>query len=237
MKRSGLVAVLSILPSALSCAVLSGVPASGGDAPPQAPAFAAAPPPAAPSPAPPEAAPEPTPPPPASAPTPAPVPNPDRVKAIAELLRSRRTGLTGHEIARLAHTIVREAERHHFDPWLVLAVMAVESGFYNFAVSHKGAIGLMQVMPPTGQELAARKGIPWDGPTTLFDPIVNVRLGIAYLRQLSDRYGHIQVALAAYNWGPGRIDRRLQHGTEVPVEYAQLVLETYGQTQARRGRS
>lgn len=234
MKRSGLVAILSILPSALSCACLSGLPAADGDAPLRAPALVAAAP-EPPAPQPPEAAPAPTPRPPAAAR--APVPNPDRVKAIADLLRSRRTGLTGHEVARLAHTIVREAERHHFDPWLVLAVMAVESGFYNFAVSNKGAMGLMQVMPPTGEELAARKGIPWDGPTTLFDPIVNVRLGVAYLRQLSDRYGHIQLALAAYNWGPGRIDRRLQHGTEVPAEYAQLVLDAYDRTQARAGRS
>jgi soluble lytic murein transglycosylase-like protein len=232
MKRSGLVAVLSILPSALSCACLSGLPVSGAEAPPAPPALA-------------EAAPQPEP---AVEPAPEPAtqpvaaaeparPDQDRVKAIGDLLRSRRTGLTSHEVARLAHTIVREAERHDFDPWLVLAVMAVESGFYNFAVSHKGAMGLMQVMPPTGQELAARKGIPWEGPTTLFDPIVNVRLGVAYLRQLSDRYGHIQVALAAYNWGPGRIDRRLRRGTEVPVEYAQLVLEAYDETQERANRS
>lgn len=237
MKRSGLVAVLSILPSALSCACLSGLPVSGlplsgGETPAEPAALAQLAPetePAA------EAAPDPVVEPVAAA-DPA-HPDPDRVKAIGDLLRSRRTGLTGREVIRLAQTIVREAERHDFDPWLVLAVMAVESGFYNFAVSNKGAMGLMQVMPPTGQELAARKGIPWDGPTTLFDPIVNVRLGVAYLRQLSDRYGHIQVALAAYNWGPGRIDRRLQRGTELPVEYAQLVLEAYDETQARANRS
>jgi soluble lytic murein transglycosylase len=236
MKRSGLVAVLSILPSALSCACLSGLPVSGGDVPAELPALAEV----TPEPKPAgevAAAPAEAPAAPALAEAPAAQPNPDRVKAIADLLRSRRTGLTGHEIARLAHTIVREAERHDFDPWLVLAVMAVESGFYNFAVSHKGAMGLMQVMPPTGEELAARKGIPWNGPTTLFDPVVNVRLGVAYLRQLSDRYGHIQVALAAYNWGPGRIDRRLQRGTDVPVDYAQLVLEAYDQTQAHGNRS
>jgi peptidoglycan lytic transglycosylase len=228
MKRSGLVAVLSILPSALSCACLSGLPAPGAEGPAAPPALAAlTPEPAAPAVAP-EAAPEPA----AAA-----APDPGRVKAIADLLRSRRTGLTQREIASLAHTIVREAERHDFDPWLVLAVMAVESGFYNFAVSQKGAMGLMQVMPPTGQELAARKGIPWDGPATLFDPVVNVRLGVAYLRQLSDRYGHIQLALAAYNWGPGRIDRRLQLGSEVPVDYAQLVLDAYDEAQQRRNRS
>jgi soluble lytic murein transglycosylase-like protein len=239
MKRPGLVAVLSILPSALSCACLSGLPAPGAEGPAALPALAAV----TPEPPAPAVAPEPAPELEAApagaelASAPAAAPNQDRVKAIADLLRSRRTGLTQHEIARLAYTIVREAERHDFDPGLVLAVMAVESGFYNFAVSHKGAMGLMQMMPPTGQELAARKGIPWDGPTTLFDPVVNVRLGVAYLRQLSDRYGHIQLALAAYNWGPGRIDRRLQLGSEVPVDYAQLVFEAYDEAQQRRNRS
>ena len=92
--------------------------------------------------------------------------------------------------------------------------MHVESRFYNFAVSPVGAIGLMQVMPETGEELAARLGIHWVGPQTLFDPTVNVRLGVAYLRELSDRYdGNLPTALAAYNWGPGHIDRRLRLGT------------------------
>jgi soluble lytic murein transglycosylase len=150
------------------------------------------------------------------------------VAAIAAALSRRTTGLVPEEIDAVARAVVVEAHRHSLEPRLVLAVMHVESRFYNFAVSPVGAIGLMQVMPETGAELAARLGVNWVGPQTLFDPAINVRLGVAYLRELSDRYGSIETALAAYNWGPGRIDRRLRHGTSLPDQYPSLVLEAYG---------
>jgi soluble lytic murein transglycosylase-like protein len=138
-----------------------------------------------------------------------------------------RTGLTRREIAELAVTIVGEARRHQMDPVLVLAVMHVESLYNAFAVSSKDAMGLMQILPSTGEELAAQLGIRWEGPHTLFDPTANVRIGVAYLQQLRDRYDDWSIALAAYNWGPGRIDRRLSRGAPLPTIYARLVLETY----------
>ena len=156
------------------------------------------------------------------------------VAAIASALSRRPTGLTAGEVEAVARTVVGEAHRHALEPSLVMAVMHVESRYYNFAVSPVGAIGLMQVMPGTGEELAARLGIHWVGPQTLFDPNVNIRLGVAYLRELSDRYGSLPTALAAYNWGPGRIDRRLRLGTAMPDQYPSLVLEAYAQ---RRGSS
>ena len=99
----------------------------------------------------------------------------------------------------------------------------VESRYDAFIVSDAGAIGLMQILPATGEELALRLGIPWEGARTLFDPVANVRLGIAYLKELSDRYGNTNIALAAYNWGPGHIDRRLRRGTPLPRVYPRLV--------------
>lgn len=150
------------------------------------------------------------------------------VAAVERFLRARRTGLVPEEISQLARTIVDESARHDIEPGLVLAVMHVESRYYNFAVSPVGALGLMQILPPTGEWLADAAGIPWDGPTTLFDPCVNVRLGVAYLRQLADRYESLDVALAAYNWGPSRIDRRIRQGTPLPKRYARLVREAYG---------
>ena len=156
------------------------------------------------------------------------------VAAVATALARRPTGLTAGEVDAVARTVVGEARRNALEPSLVMAVMHVESRYYNFAVSPVGAIGLMQVMPETGEELAARLGIHWVGPQTLFDPTTNVRLGVAYLRELSDRYGSLETALAAYNWGPGRIDRRLRLGTAMPDQYPSLVLQAYAQ---RRGRS
>jgi len=157
------------------------------------------------------------------------------VEAVHEhLLRYRhRTGLTEREIEHLARCVVTEARRHDFDPGLVLAVMHVESRYDSFAVSNKDAMGLMQILPSTGEWMAGKVGVRWDGPQTLFDPIANTRLGVAYLRELADRYGSLQTALSAYNWGPGRIDQRLRQGTPLPHVYARLVLEAYGRTANR----
>ena len=142
-------------------------------------------------------------------------------------LKERRSGLSETEIAQVAATIVREANIHGIDPNLVMAVIHIESRGNAFALSPVGAMGLMQIMPPTGEELAEQLDIPWRGSQTLFDPLLNIRMGVAYLEQLESRYGSMTTALAAYNWGPGRIDSRLRHGAALPVVYSGSVLATY----------
>jgi soluble lytic murein transglycosylase-like protein len=161
--------------------------------------------------------------------TPAPTPQTDPAELqVLHFLKQRHTGLAASEHNGLAEVIVREARTHGLDPALVLAVIQIESNGYTFAVSKVGAHGLMQIMPATGAELAKKHGIPWHGPTTLFDPAINVRLGIAYLKRLADRYdGDIATALAAYNWGPGRIDGELRRGNAIPTRYAHDVLEVH----------
>jgi soluble lytic murein transglycosylase len=142
-------------------------------------------------------------------------------------LKERRTGLSETEIAQVAATIVREANIHGIDPNLVMAVIHIESRGNAFALSPVGAMGLMQIMPPTGEELAKRLDILWRGPQTLFDPLLNIQMGVAYLEQLESRYESMSTALAAYNWGPGRIDSRLRHGVALPVVYSGSVLASY----------
>lgn len=151
---------------------------------------------------------------------------PMRQKVLAHL-QSQHTGLSRRELDELATTVVEESGRHGMNPELVLAVMQVESHCYNMAVSPVGALGLMQLLPSTGEELAGKLDIEWRGPQTLFDPIVNVKLGVAYLRELSDRYRHVPTALAAYNWGPARIDRRLRRGARLPSLYSNQVMRAY----------
>lgn len=104
---------------------------------------------------------------------------------------------------RLAMAIVREARRNKVDPMLVVAVIRCESSFNNYAVSHVGAMGLMQVMPDTGTYLADKAGFKLQRHTNLFDSELNVELGTAYLADLIERFGSPERALVAYNAGPG----------------------------------
>ena len=148
-------------------------------------------------------------------------------QVIEAYLTGRHTGLSRSEIRELADVVIEEADRHGIDTGLILAVMHVESSCYHRAVSPVGALGLMQIMPATGEELASQHGIPWHGPATLFDPAINVKLGVAYLKELSDRYQQLPTALAAYNWGPGHIDRRLRRGSSPPEVYVNSVMRAY----------
>jgi soluble lytic murein transglycosylase len=154
-------------------------------------------------------------------------------EAIAAALREVHTGLLPAEVDHVARVLVRECERADLSPQLVLAVIRVESSGYNFARSRAGALGLMQLLPPTGRAVARRIGVAWRGRETLFDAPTNVRLGIAYLRELLDRYGDVSTALAAYNWGPTRVSSLLRRGREVPKVYPGRVLSAFREAGAR----
>ena len=77
-------------------------------------------------------------------------------------------------------------------------------------VSPKGAIGLMQIMPSTGEWIAGKLGMADYSEEKLMEPLINIRLGCWYLRYLSDKYGGMErTALSAYNAGPGNVDKWL----------------------------
>jgi soluble lytic murein transglycosylase-like protein len=101
--------------------------------------------------------------------------------------------------------IEQHAALHDIRPELVRAVIQVESAFNPGATSNKGAMGLMQLMPGTASDLGVRNP---------YNPEENIRGGVAYLRQLLDRFGgNEELALAAYNAGPLAVER---HGSAVP---------------------
>ncbi len=118
----------------------------------------------------------------------------------------RATRFVAPEKSALYDPLIREhAENFGVRTDLVRAVVQVESGYNAYARSPKGALGLMQLMPATIQQFGVRNP---------FNPMENIRAGVSYLRQLLDRYSNDEaLALAAYNAGPGAVDR---HGVAIP---------------------
>ncbi len=125
-------------------------------------------------------------------------------KEVSSLILKNSRKLTGEQALRLAKIIVGECREHGLDPLLVLAVIKVESSFQPGVVSKRGAIGLMQVLPSTGNYVAGKMGFSFGGAKSLYDPHVNVRVGIRYLAMLQGRYNSVERALVAYNFGPNR---------------------------------
>ena len=134
---------------------------------------------------------------------------------------------------RPAKTALHQAARQHaIDYELLQALIATESGFNTLAVSPKGAIGLMQLMPETAQ----RYGVEADGRRTLesklHDPLINIATGARHLRNLIAMFGgDLRLALAAYNAGEGAVQRA---GNRIPdyretQNYVKTVLQIYGQ--------
>ncbi len=103
--------------------------------------------------------------------------------------------------------VVQAAKRHQVDPALVHAVIAVESNYNPQALSHKGAVGLMQVMPETGRRYGVKE-------KELRLPEKNIRAGVQYLAELIELFdGDLRLALAGYNAGENAV---LRHGRRIP---------------------
>lgn len=118
---------------------------------------------------------------------------------------------------RVLHLLLA-AHRYGVDPRLAMSVAIVESGFRQDAVSSRGAVGIMQLLPPTARALGADP----------HDVAENIDAGVRYLAELLKRYrGDLRLALAAYNAGPTRVTRSVPRIRETQ-RYVKKVVATYG---------
>lgn len=154
------------------------------------------------------------------------------VPGVAEFeFQRRRDWLERLPQYRQVQTYLHEASaRHNIDPHLLTALIATESGFRSDAVSPKGALGLMQVMPDTADRYGVSAATRAAQMTRLFDPVQNLRAGTRYLRDLLNLFeGSLELALAAYNAGEGAVQRA---GNRIPAyretqNYVRTVLQLY----------
>ena len=131
--------------------------------------------------------------------------------------------------ATIDHLIRSNGERFGIDPYLVFLIIEKESRFHTRAVSPKGAMGLMQLMPGTARRLGVRKP---------FDASENIRAGTQYMRELMDMFGgKVDLVLASYNAGEGAV---LKYGRNVPPyretrDYVKTIGKRYGLTGRQPG--
>ena len=132
---------------------------------------------------------------------------------------------SAHVISR---TIIKDAAKYRLDPLIITAVIDGESGFNPQAIGPVGEMGLMQLRPSTAKWIAQKMNVPFYGNVSLLNPVINIRIGMAYLSYLRrelDGYG-THVYLAAYNMGIGTVLKFLAKNIQ-PEIYSRHVMKRY----------
>lgn len=155
----------------------------------------------------------------------------ERVLDVRQFVRkSAERGLPGKnrkQAAKVARTILQEAARYGFDPIFLMAVIENESSFNPAIVGSFGEIGLMQIKPATAGWIAKKVQIRYTGVSTLLDPVMNIKIGAAYMNFLRERFNaHSRLYIAAYNMGARNVDKSLNKRVW-PREYASAVMTRY----------
>lgn len=127
----------------------------------------------------------------------------------------------------LANAIVRESDKRGFDPIFILALIQNESRFNPEMRGMHTEIGLMQIKPSTAAWIAKKMNVRYKGDQSLFDPVQNVRIGIAFMALLRDQFdSHSSLYISAYNMGARRV-REIVADDRMPKEYVQAVMKRY----------
>ncbi|MHB1679054.1 MAG: lytic transglycosylase domain-containing protein [bacterium] len=157
--------------------------------------------------------------------------------AIFNIINSYNSGLTKKTDIKLSNLIFNISNKYKMNPALILAVIRVESSFYNNSFSNMGAVGLMQVTPVTALYFIKKYNIKtkitgdlydlnYLSANTLLNPMLNVKLGALYLLSLIYRFGSLRLALLAYNAGPTFVADKIKNN----INYNGVKLETVSYT-------
>lgn len=157
----------------------------------------------------------------------------ERKIQILDIIEDYQIGFQDHELFQMTNAIYDQSRKLSLDPFLILAVIMTESSFRRNQVSHMGAVGLMQVKPSIGLDVALRWGIEWPSAEALWNPVVNIEIGSDYLFELILKFGDIRHALIAYNLGE-TVTREYQfYGVAPPPGYYLKVRENYLRLRSR----
>ena len=108
--------------------------------------------------------------------------------------------------------VEKYAKENNIDSLLVYAIIKAESNFDDDAVSNKGATGLMQLMNETAEEVAQNESIEFVSNDSLYNPEINIQIGVTYFANLLEIFGNVAIALAAYNAGMGTVQSWIDDG-------------------------
>jgi peptidoglycan lytic transglycosylase len=138
-------------------------------------------------------------------------------------------------IPEITEVLITESRQQELDPIFVLAVIQTESNFNTEARGTAGEIGLMQILPKTAKWISKKYKIPWKGSASLYDPVMNIKIGVAYFAHLRGEFdSRAYHYLPAYNMGPKnmrRVSRTIgsisAKGKIIKRDYAMRVMKNY----------
>lgn len=154
---------------------------------------------------------------------------------IFQVIEDFQIGFSDEEKGKLTNVILAECNKYNYDPLFLMSLILTESSFKRGQVSHKGAQGLMQVMPFIGADLANAAGADWTRDQTLFDVESNIRIGSLHLFQQILEFESVEKGLVSYNRGETALRRTLRQDRPMPRKYLKKVITAYQELKEKYG--
>ncbi len=164
-------------------------------------------------------------------------------EVVSHFLEIHHVRMSPERMHAVAESVMVASRKHDLDAGLLLSMILLESSFQPDAVSEKGAVGLMQLLPSTAEAIAQELDLEW-ADAHLVDPRKNITLGAAYFKKLMKAFdGDVPLALTAYNKGPGYVLKMQRSGvmeataSNFPSSYAERVFDSLSRLYPDRGRT